>query len=376
MPQKVISGLGSISKLCKILSDEKIKNLLLVTGKNSFSSSGAEKALMPLFNLFNVIRFKDFEVNPKFEDVLKGRSIACKNNIDAVVSIGGGSVIDIAKLILAFIEPSQNLENIVKGIEKPINPRIPHFSIPTTAGTGSESTHFAVMYLNKIKYSVSSDFLIPYMAILDGELIISNSANQKAYNGLDALAQAIESHWATGSTEKSKSYSREAIPILYQTLPKVVSGDADKNDYQNYVIASNLAGKAINISKTTAPHAFSYSFTSKYGIPHGHAVWLTLPKIFEIHLKTLDSKNLNIRSYDEFRDSLTEILSLLEISPNKILIELQKLLINLGLEFSMEKVGAASKSARREIAKEVNLERLKNNPICFSEKNIEEIFNL
>ena len=376
MSQQVISGLGSISKLSEILLEKNIKNLLLVTGKRSFSTSGAEKALMPLFDIFNVIRFNDFEVNPKFEDALKGTSIARKNNIDAVVSIGGGSVIDIAKIILAFIAPNQNLKNIVKGIDKPVNPKILHFSIPTTAGTGSESTHFAVIYLNKIKYSVGSDFLIPYMAILDGELMISNSANQKAYNGLDALAQAIESHWASGSTEKSKIYSSEAIPILYKLLPKIVSGHADKNECQNFIFAANLAGKAINISKTTAPHAFSYSFTSKYGTPHGHAVWLTLPKIFEIHFKTLDSKNLNLKSYEEFRNSLKEILSLLGISPNKILIELQKLLINLGLEFSMEKVGASSKSDRLKISQEVNLERLKNNPISLSEKDVEEIFNL
>ena len=376
MSQKVISGLGSISKLSKILFDKKVSNLLLITGKNSFTSCGAEEALAPIYDLFNVIRFKDFEVNPKFEDALKGTSIARKNNIDVVVSIGGGSVIDIAKLILAFLAPDQNPINIVKGIEKPINPKILHFSIPTTAGTGSESTHFAVIYLNKIKYSVSCDFLIPYMAILDGELIISNSPEQKAYNGLDALAQAIESHWATGSNKESRSYSREAIPTLYKILPKVVSSDVEKSDYQKIMFAANLAGKAINISKTTSPHAFSYSFTSKYGIPHGHAVWLTLPKIFEIHLKTFEKNKLNLKNYEEFRTILFEILNLLGIQENRLLIELHKLISNVGLEFSMEKLGISSKSARREIAKDVNLERLKNNPVTLTEKDIQEIFNL
>ncbi len=376
MSQKVISGLGSISKLSKILSDKNIKNLLLVTGKNSFTLSGAEKALVPLFDLFNVIRFNDFEVNPKFEDALKGTSIARVNNIDAVVSIGGGSVIDIAKLILAFLAPKQNPKNIIKGIQKPIYSKIPHYSIPTTAGTGSESTHFAVVYLEKIKYSVSADFLTPDVAILDGELMISNSREQKAYNGLDALAQAVESHWATGSNKESRSYSRKAIPILYKFLPKVVAGDAKKNDYQKFMFAANLAGKAINISKTTSPHAFSYCFTSKYGIPHGHAVWLTLPKIFEIHLNTFDINKLNLKSYEEFRKILGEILSLLGIKENRLLIELQKLLGDLGLEFSMEKLGASSKSARREIANDVNLERLRNNPVSLSKTDIEAIFNL
>ncbi len=376
MSQKLISGLGSISKLIKLLSDKKVSNILLVTGKNSFKSSGAEEALAPMFDLFNVIRFKDFDVNPKFEDALKGTSIARINNIDAVVSIGGGSVIDISKLILAFLAPNQNPKNIVMGIQKPISSKIPHYSIPTTAGTGSESTHFAVVYLEKIKYSVSADFLTPDMAILDSELIISNSPKQKAFNGLDALAQAIESHWAAGSNKESRSYSRKAIPTLYKFLPKVVAGDAEKNDYQKFMFAANLAGKAINISKTTSPHAFSYSFTSKYGIPHGHAVWLTLPKIFEIHLNTFDINKLNLKSYEGFRDSLTEILSLLDIKEDRLLIELNKLLVNLGLEFSMEKLGLSSKSARREIANDVNLERLKNNPVSLSEKDIQEIFNL
>ena len=86
-------------------------------------------------------------MNPKFEDALKGTSIARVNDIDAVVSVGGGSVIDIAKLILAFLAPEQNPKNIVKGIQKPIYSKIPHYSIPTTAGTGSESTHFAVVCL-------------------------------------------------------------------------------------------------------------------------------------------------------------------------------------------------------------------------------------
>ena len=82
-------------------------------------------------------------------------------------------------------------------------------------------------------------------------------------------------------------------------------------DYQNFIFAANLAGKAINISKTTAPHAFSYSFKWR-GIPHGHAVWLTLP-IFEIHNNTKDENNLNLNSYQTFRNSISEIMSLLGI---------------------------------------------------------------
>ena len=138
MSQRSFSGLGSIEKLGKLLEENNSRNVLLVSGKRSFSLSGAENALEPIKNRFNFIRFHDFEVNPKFEDVLKGIDIAQENNVDTVISIGGGSVIDMAKLILAFIFPGQNHEAIIKGQKNPIDPRIPHFSIPTTAGTGSE----------------------------------------------------------------------------------------------------------------------------------------------------------------------------------------------------------------------------------------------
>ena len=376
MSQRIYEGLGSISKIIQILEESNSKNVLLVTGKKSFILSGAEKALKPLLKRFNITRFEDFEINPTFEDAVRGTLIAKKNNIDTVVSIGGGSVIDIAKIILAFIAPNQNFHAIVTGQDIPKNPKIPHFSIPTTAGTGSESTHFAVVYLNKNKYSIAAPFLLPNSAILDGELIISNSSFQKAVNGLDSLAQAIESHWAKKSTTESRSFSRKAIPYLYKNLPKIVSDNVEKKDYQDFIYNSNLAGRAINISKTTSPHAFSYAFTSQYGIPHGQAVWLTLPKIFRIHLHTIKSNNFDGKHNDQFNYLLHEIIDLMGISKKNLEKNFEDFLSSVGVEYSMEKLGVNTKLKRKEIAENVNQERLKNNPVSFSRDDINEIFNL
>ena len=182
MPQRVISDLGSISRLKNILQVEDAKNILLVTGKQSFFASGAAAATELIFKQFNVIRFNEFEINPKFEDAKKGSEIARKNKIDTIVSIGGGSVIDIAKLILAFLDPDQDFEKIIDGSIKAKTSKVRHISIPTTAGTGSESTHFAVVYKNKRKFSVAADFLMPDIVLLDGILFLSNSPNQKAFN--------------------------------------------------------------------------------------------------------------------------------------------------------------------------------------------------
>lgn len=376
MSQRIYAGLGSISKLINILEENNSKNILLVTGKRSFSLSGADKALQPLESRFNITRFNNFEINPTFEDALKGTLIARENKIDSIISIGGGSVIDISKIILAFIAPNQDFHSIVVGKKIPKNPQISHFSIPTTAGTGSESTEFAVVYLNKKKYSISAPYLLPNSTILDGELIISNPSFQRAVNGLDALAQAIESHWANGSNEESRSYSRKAIPYLYKNLPKIVFDKAEKKDYQDLIHASNLAGRAINISKTTSPHAFSYAFTSKYGIPHGQAVWLTLPKIFKIHFNNVENKNSNVKNYDQFNYLMHEIIELLGISKKNLEKKLEDFVLSLGVECCMDKLGINTKLKRKEIAENVNHERLKNNPIFFSKDNINEIFNL
>ena len=206
-------------------------------------------------------------------------------------------------------------------------------------------------------------------------LFLSNSSEQKAFNGLDALAQAIESHWACGSTNESKSFSQKS-DILFRELPQIVSGQAKKEKIPDFMEAAKLAGKAINISKTTSPHAFSYSFTSEYSIPHGQAVWLTLPKIFEVHRNALDCDGQSIFNYREFKISIEEIINLLGINHIDISNRLKNFVKDLGLECNMEKLGLTTISSREEIAKKVNLERLKNNPVILTDENICEIFNL
>ena len=149
-----------------------------------------------------------------------------------------------------------------------------------------------------------------------------------------------------------------------------VAGNCQDEMLQEVIKASNYAGKAINISKTTAPHAWSYAFTSKYGIPHGHAVWLTLPKIFQLHFnKAMDA--------DDFTSS--EMSGLVEIlgikNPNQSELHLSEFCRSLDVEidFGKLKIGLCD---REEISSKVNLERLKNNPFEFDQIDIAEIFNL
>ena len=132
--------------------------------------------------------------------------------------------------------------------------------------------------------------------------------------------------------------------------------------------AANLAGKSINISKTTAAHAWSYAFTSAFAVPHGHAVWLTLPKIFQLHFQYLRELQGN------FNNTMTELISFLNLDPDKMLDkQLEEFLVNLGIAETAEKL-EITPTERMKLSTKVNMQRMANNPVQFTDKDIREIF--
>ena len=168
--QFINSGLRSLEALKSIVREYGATRIFVVTGKESFKKCGAKFIVENALKDYETTYFSDFEVNPKIEDVLKGVNLIHDNKIELLICVGGGSVIDMAKLIKAFIINKNQAYDIAKGITKVIDPDIPLLAIPTTAGSGSESTHFAVVYINKEKFSVADECLLPSQVILDGNL--------------------------------------------------------------------------------------------------------------------------------------------------------------------------------------------------------------
>ena len=140
----------------------------------------------------------------------------------------------------------------------------PFLAIPTTAGTGAEATRFAVYYDHGKKMSADDERYLPTDVLLIPEFAASQSAYQRASTEFDAYAQAVESLWARGATDASRAYARKALDLM-------ASGEQ--------MLGAYWAGRAIDISRTTAAHAFSYYMTATYGIPHGHAVYMMFPYI-------------------------------------------------------------------------------------------------
>ena len=377
MKQIEFIGNNALDNITKIIFDNNAKRILLVTGKDSFKKSGSEEKLNQYLKNLTVLRFCDFEVNPNIKDVKTGIEVIESFNPDLIIAIGGGSVIDIAKLINIFAVHVKNENEVYDFVNKSSsisNQGLPLIAIPTTSGTGSEATHFAVVYIGTKKYSFAHEYVLPNYAIVDPTLSYSNPSYVKACSALDAFSQAIESFWAVGSSDESRQYSRKAIKLIIDSIELAVI----KNDIEamnNMAIAANFAGKAINISKTTAAHAISYPITKYLNIPHGHAVALTLGNFFVINSKYSINQLNDKRGVEYFEKIIEEINGFFECSDSGMTCtKWYQLMENLSLENDLKSIFREANIEFSSISNDINLERLNNNPVKISSNQIEELF--
>jgi alcohol dehydrogenase class IV len=292
-------------------------HVCLVTGGASYKHCGAEDFIAETLRVctqhLKITHLIVSEANPKV-----GAVQALLNKIvepiDGFVAIGGGSVIDTAKLLNLAIVSKLEVQELL--VQKSAPERLlPCLALPTTAGTGAEATRFAVCYDGEVKYSIDFESIRPSDVAIVPEFTETLPKYQKVSTNFDAYSQAVESLWAKGATEESKSYAKRALALM-------------KSD--NWPEASYWAGRAIDISRTTAAHAFSYYLTSHYGIPHGHAVYM----VFEYICRN--------NNHLEFIKVVPELTTLREFTEEK---------------------GVAWDVMIDELFNNVNLKRLGNNPV-------------
>lgn len=245
----------------------------LVVASNALIDSLEFKEMVSSFDNYSL--FLDFEPNPKYESVIRGIELFKKDKCDSIISIGGGSCIDVAKNIKLCISKIDSGVPLIK--ETYIHNRVRHICFPTTCGTGSESTQHSVLYLDGIKQSIKCSSSLPEYVYLIPDLVMGLPLYQKKATSLDAFSQCIESFWAKQGNRISRKYATQGIRLFLKCYKSFLK--EDKKAVKDMQIVANLSGKAINIGSTTAPHALSYSITSKCGLPHGHAVACCLKAI-------------------------------------------------------------------------------------------------
>ena len=346
-----------------ILEKEKCSRIFLVTGKKSFETTGAKDILRKLLDGYTKAYYSEFSTNPKIEDVVSGVKLVSEFSPDIVIAIGGGSVMDTAKLICSLSEDYIESKKIILG-QLPLGQRnFPLVAIPTTAGSGSESTHFAVVYIDGEKFSLANKSLLPDYIVLDSSLTHSLPKKQTAIAALDAFCQAIESYWAVDSTDESRSLSKESLLITLNNYDSVVS-NPNNDTRRNMLKASFLAGKAINITKTTAPHALSYCLTSKYNVPHGHAVALTIGQFFIFHTNSGEKSYNGNYNKSILLTRMKELFHIINVEDSLGVNDyILNMMIKGGLETRLSRLGVKNNEALIELCLNINYERLKNNPV-------------
>jgi alcohol dehydrogenase class IV len=354
--------------LNKFLKEENFNKILVIGGDKSFSRSGANKLFEDTLDHKIVeFYFKKFAVpnHTELKDII---AFIKKYSPDLIIAVGGGSVLDYAKIANTLTE-SINLKDELINSTYRLKKYAKLIAIPTTAGSGAEVTSNAVIYIDKIKYSVEGEQLKPDYFFLIPELVLAGSNKIKSSAGFDAIAQAIESLISRRSNEKSKVYAEKSLKLSFNYFLDYL----DKPNYENtsaMCLAANLSGEAISISKTTAPHAVSYPFTALYNVSHGHAVSLTLNKFLKFNYKNLASANCNFDLNERFKIlfDLTKVNNFQAF--DQYLIRLRD---NAKLENNFEKLGIDINKNYATIISSVNSKRLANNPVDLNLEDLKKI---
>ena len=312
------------------------------------------------------VKFSDFTPNPLYEDVCKGVDLFRREQCDTILAVGGGSSIDVAKCIKLYCQMSDGKLYLEQAYR---DTGVKLIAIPTTAGTGSESTRYAVIYYEGKKQSVTHDSIIPNVTILEPLVLKTLPIYQKKCTMLDALCQGIESWWSVNSTDESKQLSKQAVETIINWWRRYIFDNTDEAARQ-IMMAANWAGQAICITQTTAPHAFSYKITSLYGLPHGHAVAVCLKEIWDYMLQHIDDC-IDTRGSLYLKNTFTQIAQSMNCDSIEEAVRcFRDLLDDLGMN---SPITTDRKKDLDILASTVNPIRLRNNPV---ELNADTIYSL
>lgn len=368
--QQIVNGLTRLPGILQTLGTRKL--FLVIDASYPFLSIKDAIEALPVEEK---VKFSDFTPNPLYEEVCTGIELLKSSRCDTILAVGGGSAIDVAKCIkLAVLAEAGNAAIIPPLVSQrlPIDgTRIPFIAIPTTAGTGSESTHNAVMYYEGAKQTVTNDGVLPDYAILEPGVLKTLPLYQKKCTMMDALCQGIESWWSVNSTDESKEYSRKAVELIVANWKKYIFDNDDEAAAQ-IMLAANYGGRAINIAQTTAAHAMSYKITSLYRLPHGHAVAICLPEIWQYMLEHLE-KCIDARGTSYLSTIFMDIAHTLNCSSVEDAIAFMRTILNImGLQYP----AATNKASELVVlSQSVNPVRMKNNPVIIDTHTAEIIYS-
>ena len=362
---------NSTEDIQNFIKDKSFKKIFVLCGKKSFVTSGAEELFKKIIINKEIKLFYKKSELPILEELIEIINDIKNFEPDLILAVGGGAVIDYAK-IANVVEVRNDLADLIVNYSYPFKKKYTKLTvIPTTAGSGAEVTSNAVIYVDGIKHSFESELLVPDNFFLVPEFLISAPNKIKASAGFDAIAQALESLVSKKSNDQSVDYASKSLRVSVNSFISFVN-DPNMKNAAEMSIAANLAGKAISISKTTAPHAASYPFTSLFNISHGHAVSLFFERFFKFNYDNLDKSETSFDLKKRF-DLIFSLFDVPNINDFNSKISFIKKQAN--LEDDLTKLNIDINQSSENIIKGINLLRLGNNPVKIDGKDIYNVIS-
>ena len=294
-------------------------------------------------------RFGGFTPNPQIGQARAGMARLEAEGCDGLLAIGGGSALDTAKCIRLWMARERGTV-------------LPFAAIPTTAGSGSEATRFAVVYEGGVKQSLDDPLCLPDAVLLRPDCLATLPERQRKATALDAWCHAIESMWARRATPESQAIAADALRLLAGSTPGYAEGRPDS--FEGAMKAAFRAGQAIHRTRTTAGHALCYGLTLRFGLPHGQAAALCLAQLWPRMLRRAGES----AALSEALKRIAEALG--AASPEEACERFRKLVA--GMAFPP--LRAALPGEPEALADTVNPERLGNHPVPLSREEITEIY--
>lgn len=370
--QKVCFEPGAIKSVPEILKANKVKKVLIVSVDDLKKLGFVDKVAKYITDAkIKVEVFTNVQPNPTVQNVNDGYKVYKKFQPDAIIGLGGGSPMDVAKGIAVLAKfggkiTDYNGSELVPGrIDLLI-------AIPTTAGTGSESTPSAVITDSKThyKFSVFSHTIIPHYAILDPELITTIPAGVAASCGVDALIHAMESYISIKSNPYTEAMALKAMEMIGRNIKKYVANREDIEAASNMLIGSNFAGLAFSDSRLGDVHAMSHPVSGHYGVAHGVANAILLPTILAYNALADDGKYLTM--YNTIFD---KHVTAEEFDPRDLVDAIADLNYQLGIPSCLSEVGVKKEKIAVMSKDAMTSGNIAANPRKTTEKDVIKLYN-
>lgn len=341
IPQNVVFGAGSLSKLPELAAQLKKTKALIISGPHLEKIGLVAKCSSALKKAgIESVSFCRTEGNPSVETVESASSFFIESGADFIVAFGGGSPLDVAKAVAVTARYGGNITDYEGGGKVP-GPVVPMIAIPTTAGTGSEVTSFSVItdHSRNYKFSVSSNYLLPEYAILDPELIASVPKGTAAACGIDAMIHALESYISKAASPFSEIFSLRALELIGSAIRTYVEKRDDAEAAEKMLLGSLFAGIAFSHARLGNVHAMSHPVSAFFNLAHGIANAILLPTVVKFNEKAREELLLKEKYYQIYRCVSKNSVSKENFEPSMLSTELVVLNSELGIPNGFEKAG-------------------------------------